>query len=238
MGKRYFKVFLWDGNHRVDNMPCFCVNVSPVSTCWTGDIQASGELPWWAWPAEWNPVVLFSLEGWEKKWVVGKRKEGRMRGWQGMVSVGRQRAKRAKRVMVEGREGWVTEEWRAGKRRKDGRSNWDATQERSPLGLVTQLSLSDTWTLADRVVTASLAQEVSLAGADLWPFNLLIATTVLTSPFQTPPYSLFCLDFKLLHPSARSLVTHILRMGLGSFVANCMLMYNFFILLCIFASEI
>lgn len=170
---------------------CICfwesVNVSHMSTwCWTEDIQPRRELPQSAWPVEWNPVVLFSLRG-ENKGEWGERKEGRMKRWQGLVSEGRQGVKRVKRAVVEGREEWVTEE-RQGEWEKEG---WKVQLGQYggevPLGLVSQLSLSDTWTSADRVVTASLA-----GGG--WPltFYLLIATTTLAPPFETPPYLLHC----------------------------------------------
>lgn len=189
---------------------CFCVsvNVSRVSTWWwTEDIQPHRGQPQPAWPAEWNPVVLFSLRG-EKKGEWGERKEGRMRGWQGLVSVGRQRVKRAKRVVVEGREGWVTEE-RQGEGEKEG---WKVQLGRCagevPLGLVSQLSLSDTWTSADRVVTASLAQEISLGGADLWPFTSSSPPqpSLLKHPL-TRFSALIFFQLCLLHPSTSSLVT-------------------------------
>lgn len=197
---------------------CFCVSVkvSRVSTWWwTEDIQPHRELPQPARPAEWNhPVVLFSLRGEKKRWVGGERKEGRMRGWQGLVSVGRQRVKRAKRVVFEGREGWVTEE-RQGEGEKEG---WKVQLGRYagevPLGLVSQLSLSDTWTSADRVVTASLAQEISLGGADLWPFTSSSppqpSPSLLKHPLTRSSALIF---FQLLQPSASSLATQSSKNG-------------------------
>lgn len=136
------------------------VNVSRVSTWWwTEDMQPHRELPQSAWPAEWNPVVMFSLRG-EKEGEWGERKEGRMRGWQVWGSVGRQWRER----VVEGRERWVTEEWQG----EGGKEGWKVQPGRSAgevlLGLVSQSSLSDTWTYVDRVVTASLAQKISLGG--------------------------------------------------------------------------
>lgn len=95
-------------------------------------------------------------------------KEGEWRKDEGMTGLEKRVSKREWRglQLKQGRV-WVMEEWQ----RERGKEGWKVQSGWNtggfPLRLVSQSSLTDTWTSADRVVTTSLAQEVSLGGMTL-----------------------------------------------------------------------